>query len=81
MLMIDIFTKYMVVIPIASKGEGDVAAGLLEGFQKMGHKPEVIYADNETMSSASILKYVKDNKILYIATRSKAAVAERTIRT
>ena len=82
MLMIDIFTKYMVVIPIASKGEGDVAAGLLEGFQKMGHKPEVIYADNETsMSSASILKYFKDNNILYIATRSKAAVAERTIRT
>jgi hypothetical protein len=36
MLMVDIFTKYMVVIPINSKSEGDVAAGLLEGFQKNG---------------------------------------------
>ena len=82
MLMIDIFTKYMVVIPINSKSEGDVASGLLEGFQKMGHKPEVIYADNETaLSAASIQKYFKDNNILHIATRGQAAVAERSIRT
>lgn len=30
LLMIDIFTKYMVVIPIKSKSEGDIAAGMIE---------------------------------------------------
>ena len=30
MAMIDIFTKYASVVTIASKGEGDVAAGVLE---------------------------------------------------
>ena len=72
----------MVVIPINSKSEGDVASGLLEGFQKMGHKPEVIYADNETaLSAASIQIYFNDNNILHIATIGQAAVAERSIRT
>jgi hypothetical protein len=48
----------------------------------MGHKPEVVYADNETaLSAASIQKYFKDNKILHIATRGQASVAERSIRT
>ena len=82
LIMVDIFTKFMVVMPIAGKDTGDVASGLLEGFQKMGHKPEVIYADNETaLSSGSIQKYFKDNKILHITTRNQAPVAERSIRT
>ena len=34
MLMIDIFTKYMVVVPIKSKGEGDIASGMIEGLKK-----------------------------------------------
>ena len=38
MILIDIFTKYMVVVPIKSKYEGDVAAGLIEGLNKMGKK-------------------------------------------
>ena len=82
MLMVDIFTKFMVVIPLGGKDTGDVASGLLEGFQKMGHKPEVVYADNETaLGAASIQKYFKDNDILQISTRSQASVAERSIRT
>ena len=39
MIMIDIFSKYMWVVPIKSKSEGDVAAGLLECFYKMGKTP------------------------------------------
>ena len=34
LLMIDIFTKYMVVVPIASKGEGDIASGMMEALKK-----------------------------------------------
>ena len=32
--MIDIFTKYMVVVPILSKGEGDIASGMMEALKK-----------------------------------------------
>ena len=44
--MIDIFSKYAVCIPIASKETPDVLAGMMEGFQKMGGKPKSIYSDN-----------------------------------
>ena len=55
-LMIDIFTKFMVVVAIKSKSEGDVASALIECIHKMGHKPEILYSDDETaLSSKSIL--------------------------
>ena len=42
--MIDIFTKYMVVVPIKSKGEGDIAAGMIEAPKKIEWKAgTVIY--------------------------------------
>ena len=47
MLCIDIFTKYAVVVPIKSKKENDIAAGIIECMHKMGKKPEIIYTDDE----------------------------------
>ena len=38
LVMIDILSKYAIVIPIASKETPDVLAGMMEGFQKMGGK-------------------------------------------
>ena len=32
MIIIDTCSRYMVIIPIKSKGDGDLAAGLIEGF-------------------------------------------------
>jgi hypothetical protein len=82
MLIIDIFTKYLVVIPLNTKDEGDVASGLMEGFNKMGGTPDMLYTDNETsLKSNSIKKYFVEKNIRHIATRGKAAVAEITIRT
>ena len=44
MIMIDIFSKYMWVVPIKSKSEGDVAAGLLECFFFNGQETQnIIY--------------------------------------
>ena len=39
MICIDIFTKYAVVVPIKSKKEDAIAAGILECMRKMGKKP------------------------------------------
>jgi len=82
MTMIDIFTKFASVVPIASKSEGDVAAGLLECLEKMGHKPEIIYSDDETaLSTDAMQKYFKEHKIKHVITRIHAWFIERFIRT
>ena len=47
LVMIAIFSKYATAIPISSKETPDVIAGILEGFQKMGGKPKMIYSDSE----------------------------------
>ncbi len=82
LVMIDIFSKYAVVIPIASKETPDVIAGMMEGFQKMGGKPKCIYSDNEGALGSSLFdEFCENHKVKLITTRSHAWVAERFIRT
>ena len=45
--MIDIFTKYMWVVAIKSKSEGDVASALIECLNKIGKKTEILYTDDD----------------------------------
>ena len=60
-IMIDAFSKYMVVIPIKSKSEGDVASALIEGFNKMGGTPKLLYTDDEgALNTKSIQDYLKE---------------------
>ena len=82
MIMIDIFTKFMVVVPLKSKTEGDVAAGLMESILKMGGKPEIIYTDDEgSLGTEAMKKYFQDESIKHVITRGHAWFAERGIRT
>ena len=82
MIMIDIFTKYIAVVPIMSKSEGDVAAGLIECLHKMGKKPKLLYTDDEkSLSSDAIQKYLEDENIKHIIGRTSSWFAERGIRT
>lgn len=82
MLMIDIFTKYMWVVALKSKSEGDVASGLIECIHKMNHKPQILYTDDEkSLSSDAIQKYLKDENIKHIISRTSAWFSERGIRT
>ena len=82
MLCIDIFTKYAVVVPIKSKAEDDIAAGIFECMHKMGKKPEIIYTDDEgALHKPSIQTYFKENNITHYITRNHAWFAERFIRT
>ena len=82
LLVIDIFTKYMTVIPMKTKQEGDVLNGLSKAFENMKSFPQILYTDDEgALNSNRIQKYLKDNNIKHIVTRGHAAVAERAIRT
>lgn len=81
-IMIDIFTKYMWVVAIQTKNEGDVASALIECINKMGKKPEILYTDDETaLSTKAIQEYLNKENIKHIITRSHAWFAERGIRT
>ena len=54
MLMVDIFTNYTEVIPLKDKTEGSLLSGLMEGFNKMGGKPETVYSDDEPALSSKL---------------------------
>ena len=80
-LMIDVFSKYMVVVPVKSTKEGDVASGLIECLNKMGGKPKFLYTDDEpALSSNSIRQYLQEENIQHHRTRGHANFAERGIR-
>ena len=81
-LMIDVFDKFMYVVPIKSKQEGDVASGMIECLNKMGKKPEIIYTDDEgALNKEAIQKYLKDENIEHHRTRAHPNFSERAIRT
>ena len=63
MLMIDVFSKYMTVIPMKSKAEGNIASAILEGFQKMDGHPKILYTDDEpSLSTIAMNNYFKEKK-------------------
>ena len=80
--MIDVFDKFMYVVPIKSKQEGDVASGMIECLTKMGKKPEMIYTDDEgALNKEAIQNYLKDENIEHHGTRAHPNFSERAIRT
>ena len=82
LIMIDIFSKYVVAVEIESKETPDVIAGVMEGINKFGHIPKIIYADQEkALDSKLFEEYAKDNNIRVILTRTHAWTIERFIRT
>ena len=81
-LMIDVFDKFMHVVPINSKQEGDVASGMIECLNKMGKKPEITYTDDEgALNKEAMQKYLKDENIEHHRTRAHPNFSEGAIRT
>ena len=83
MLMIDVFDKFMYVVPLKGKKEEDLASGMIECLNKMGKKPEIIYTDDEgAMNKEAIQKCLKDENIVeHHRTRAHPNFSERAIRT
>ena len=46
-MLIDVLSKFAVVVPIKSKDTPDVIEGTKEALKKMGEKPQLIYTDDE----------------------------------
>ena len=82
LICIDIFSKYLIVVPIKSKEPPDVLAGLMESITKMDGKPKMLYTDEEgSFYSKTIMEYLEQEKIAIHRTRGHPAFAERAIRT
>ena len=82
LLMVDIFSKYMTVVPVKTKQPDDILQAIKDGIDNMGGKPLVFYTDEEGSFTSKLVKnYFLDNHIQHIITRGHAAVAERSIRT
>ena len=82
LLIVDIFSKYLTVIPVKSKQINDLLNAIKEGFNNIGSKPEVVYSDDEgALNSKEIQAYFNQNNIRHFVSRGHAPVAERSIRT
>ena len=82
MLMINIFDKFMHVVPIKGKKEEDLASGMIECLHIMGKKPDLIFTDDEgAMNKEALQKYLKDENIEHHRTRAHPNFSERAIRT
>jgi len=82
LLMIDIFTKFMTVVPVKTKQADDILDGIKRAFTNMGKYPEMLYTDDEgSFKSTQAERFYKEHNINHIVTRTHAPYAERAIRT
>ena len=82
LVLIDVLSKYAVVVPIKSKDAPDVIAGTMEALNKMKEKPQLIYTDDERAIAGDEFKqFVEGEGIELYRTRNHPAFAERFIRT
>ena len=81
MLMVDIFTTYTQIIPVKDKSQESILSALVEGFNKMGSKPEPMFSDDEPAYQLHIPKFFQEKNIGFLIRRTHARVAKRQIRT
>ena len=82
LVLIDVLSKFAVVVPIKSKDTPDVIEGTKEALKKMGEKPQLIYTDDErAIAGDEFNDFVEGEGIELYRTRNHPAFAERFIRT
>ena len=82
LLLVDIFSKFMKVVPLESNSTPNMIEGLKLGFKQMQGKPNIINCDGEgATGSTEMSQFLEDEGIELIQTRKHANFAERHIRT
>ena len=83
MSIIDIFSKYAIVIPMKNKEGPSVTSTVMEGMNKMNpnKKPNRIYCDNERGFFGPLVELGKELNIQVYSTKHSAMVNERFNRT
>ena len=82
LLLVDIFTKFVDVVPMVDNRAPTVITALKKAIANMGGRPQTIFSDGEgALSTIDLKKYLETERIRLLQTRSHAAYAERHIRT
>ena len=79
--MIDVFSKYAVVIPIKEKKGEEVMAAIFKGFTLMGKRPDILYTDEEGALSNVWVPAVFEEAGIQHITAGPAYFVERFNRT
>ena len=81
-VMIDVLSKYAVVVPIGGRTPFAIIEATKEAFKKIGKKPKILYTDDERgIASQEFDGFIEDEGIELYRTRGHPAFAERMIRT
>ena len=81
-VMIDVLSKYAVVVPIGGRTPPDIIEATKEALKKMGKKSKILYTDDEQgIASQEFNNFIEDEGIELYRTRGHPAFAERMIRT
>lgn len=82
LLMIDIFSKKMAVVPIADKTLGSVLAGIMECINKLGGYPQTLMSDEEpAITAKGVVDFLAEKGTRLITSRTHAPFSERAVRT
>ena len=82
LLLIDVFSRKAVVVPIASKQPADITAGIMEALNKMGGKPKLVYSDDEgSLNAQDLVCFSRTKGSKTIKHGGPPHFAERFIRT
>ena len=83
LVLIDVFSRYVVVKPIHSRAPQDILSGIMQGLQKMGDKKiKLVCSDEErSLIGSELQDYFKKEGIILHTTRGHPAFGERFIRT
>ena len=79
--MIDVFSKFAVVIPIKEKKAEDIMEAIFKGFELMGKQPEILYTDGEGGLSSLWVPAVFEEAGIQHITAGTAYFVERFNRT
>ena len=81
LVMIDVLSKYAVVVPIGGRTPPDIIEATKEALKKMGRKSKIVYTDDERgIASQEFNDFIEGEGIELYRTRGHPAFAERMIR-
>ena len=82
LVMIDVLSKYAVVVPIDGRTPFAIIEATKEALKKMGKKSKIIYTDDERgIASQEFNDFIEDEGMELYRTRGHPAFAEKMIRT
>ena len=65
--MIDVFSKFAVVLPVREKKAGPITEAIFKAFGMMGKQPEILYTDNEgALNTIWVQEHFKEAGIQHI---------------